>query len=70
MAENDGRARTSAAGSDVLQAPGAVKADPIAKTRLPEEDARATFYGTVPQKDTLPEHEARRTALPHINAST
>jgi hypothetical protein len=48
---------------------GTAKANPIGKTRLPEDAARAAVYTAAGQKDVLPEHQERRTTYPHITAS-
>lgn len=58
------------------------KANPVARTRLPEHGAvggthvngsvwgRDTYYHAANQKDSLPEHQARRDAYPIICPST
>lgn len=71
MAEGDNRAvYTGTATGDISeeQAGGTVKGNPIDMPRLPEDDARSTFYASANNKDVLPEHTARRTTYPHITA--
>ena len=74
MADTDNRARQLDVedGNNAFDrelAGGVAKADPIGKTRLPEDGARATTYAAAGQKNVLPEHQARRTTYPHITAS-
>lgn len=72
MSDTDNRARQDS-GVDSVDAelPGkTAKANPTAKTRLPEDAARATFYHSAGQKDALPEHQARRDMYPHITVLT
>ena len=74
MAEGDNRARQGGTveapgGIDRELGPNTVKAVPIDKGRLPEDAARVTHYATAGNKDTLPEHKARRDTYPHITVS-
>lgn len=71
MAEGDNQARFGAPGVDREIAAGVAKNNPTTKGRLPEDgnvDGRSEYYSRAGQKDRLPEHQARRDAMIHINA--
>lgn len=76
MAEGDNPSRFTNTGTlDEEIAGGTVKGNPITKNRLEVDGAagttpfgRSTFYASANQKDVLPEHTARRTTYPFINA--
>lgn len=73
MSEGDNRARfggTASSKGDAEIGPGVAKSNPVTKTRLSEDDFRATEYASANNKDVLPEHQERRDAMPHIHAGT
>lgn len=70
MAESDNRVQMGNA-QDISRelGPAVAKANPTAMSRTSESQARADAYSAANNKEILPEHQARRDALPHITAA-